>query len=220
MMVADGEGATKVIRLRVRGAAGDEEARVVARAVADSSLVKTAMYGQDPNWGRILSSAGAVLPGRVLPNAMLILGGVQLVEEGTAVELTAEERVRLRAVMASPEVDILLDLGLGAGEDEVYFSRHGPRVRDHQRRLPHLRETLHHARGLQETGRDAAAGVALHPLLQRQDRRGEVWRGRHEYNDLQRGLRHRHRAPALRGHQPVIVHGGGNEVTLHGTARP
>ena len=125
MMVADGEGATKVIRLRVRGAASDEEARTVARAIADSSLVKTAMYGQDPNWGRILSSAGAVLPGRVLPNAMLILGGVQLVEEGTAVELTTEESARLRAVMASAEVDILLDLGLGAGEDEVYFSDMG-----------------------------------------------------------------------------------------------
>jgi glutamate N-acetyltransferase / amino-acid N-acetyltransferase len=122
MMVADGEGATKVIRLRVRGAAADEEARLVARAIADSTLVKTAMYGGDPNWGRILSAAGAVLPGRAVPNAMLVLGGVQLVEEATAVELPAEEKARLRAVMASTEVDILLDLGLGAGEDEVYFS--------------------------------------------------------------------------------------------------
>jgi glutamate N-acetyltransferase / amino-acid N-acetyltransferase len=122
MMVADGEGATKVVRLRVRGASTDEEARLVARAIADSTLVKTAMYGCDPNWGRILSAAGAVLPGRPVPNAMLVLGGVQLVEEATAVGLPSDEKARLREVMASSEVDILLDLGLGAGEDEVYFS--------------------------------------------------------------------------------------------------
>jgi glutamate N-acetyltransferase/amino-acid N-acetyltransferase len=122
MMVADGEGATKVIRLRVRGAGSDEEARLVARAVADSSLVKTAMYGCDPNWGRILSAAGAVLPGRAMPNVMLIVGGVQLVEEATAVDLGGEETATLEAVMAGPEVDILLDLGVGASEDEVYFS--------------------------------------------------------------------------------------------------
>lgn len=122
MMVADGEGATKVVRLRVRGAASDEDARAVARAVADSSLVKTAMYGGDPNWGRILSAAGAVLPGRQLPRAYLEIGGVRLVQNARAVGLTARGASTLREVMARSEVDVLLHLGSGRSHDEVYFS--------------------------------------------------------------------------------------------------
>ena len=59
MMVADGEGATKIMRLRVEGAESEATAGAVARAIADSPLVKTAMHGGDPNWGRIISSAGA-----------------------------------------------------------------------------------------------------------------------------------------------------------------
>lgn len=122
MMVADGEGATKVMRLSVKGAPDDEDAHVVARAVADSTLVKTAMYGCDPNWGRILSAAGAALPSRSFPSAALHIGGVGLVERATAVPLSVEDRDRLRAVMAGSEVDIGLDLHSGMGTSEVYFA--------------------------------------------------------------------------------------------------
>ena len=57
-IAADGEGATKVVAVRVRGAASDADAKLIARAVANSPLVKCAMHGNDPNWGRIVSAAG------------------------------------------------------------------------------------------------------------------------------------------------------------------
>ena len=122
MMVADGEGATKVMRLRVAGAPDDEDANLAARAIADSTLVKTAMYGCDPNWGRILSAAGAVLPARSFPSVELRVGGVKLVERATAVPLDRGEQARLREAMHGSEVDIVLDLKSGVGTGEVYFS--------------------------------------------------------------------------------------------------
>jgi glutamate N-acetyltransferase / amino-acid N-acetyltransferase len=125
MMVADGEGATKVIRLRVTGAPSDEEARLAARAVADSPLVKTAMYGCDPNWGRILSAAGAALADRRLNDTALEIGGVRLVEQATPLALERADEDRLHTVMRSPEIDVLLDLRAGSGRETVYFSDMG-----------------------------------------------------------------------------------------------
>jgi len=80
------------------------------------------MYGRDPNWGRILSAAGAALPARSFPRTELHLGGLKLVERATAVALGADERARLHDVMAGSEVDIVLDLKSGVGKGEVYFS--------------------------------------------------------------------------------------------------
>jgi glutamate N-acetyltransferase/amino-acid N-acetyltransferase len=122
MMVADGEGATKVMRLRVTGAPDDDDANTAALAIADSTLVKTAMYGRDPNWGRILSAAGAALPARSFPHVSLHIGGVALVEHTTAVALTPEQKGLLREVMDGSEVDIVLDLKAGVGNAEIYFS--------------------------------------------------------------------------------------------------
>jgi len=122
MMVADGEGATKVMRLRLQGAPSDEQARTAARAVANSPLVKTAMFGGDPNWGRILSAAGAALPDRSFPEVTLAVGGVQLVERGLPLALEPEEWARLREAMAGPEIPLEFDLGAGPGGDEVYFA--------------------------------------------------------------------------------------------------
>lgn len=122
MMVADGEGATKVMHLRVIGAPDDDDANLAARAIADSTLVKTAMYGCDPNWGRILSAAGAALPARSFPSVELHVGGVKLVERATAVSLQPEERALLKEVMHGSEVDIVLDLKSGVGAGEVYFA--------------------------------------------------------------------------------------------------
>ena len=62
-IVADGEGATRVGRIEVGEALDDEEAERVARAIANSPLVKTALYGRDPNWGRIAQAAGMALAG-------------------------------------------------------------------------------------------------------------------------------------------------------------
>ena len=89
MMVADGEGATKIMRLTVEGAGTEETAMRVARAIAGSPLVKTAMHGSDANWGRIISSAGAAMAGRSLPGAMLRLCGVTVVAGGSGCEVSA-----------------------------------------------------------------------------------------------------------------------------------
>lgn len=122
MMVADGEGATKVMRLRVEGADADATALTVARAVGDSPLVKTAMHGCDANWGRIMSSAGAALAGRSVPQAALWLCGVKLVEDAAARRVSEMEQEKLAAGMKDPEIDIRLHLGLGDRSAEVYFA--------------------------------------------------------------------------------------------------
>jgi glutamate N-acetyltransferase/amino-acid N-acetyltransferase len=125
MMVADGEGATKVMRLRVAGAEDEAQAKKVARAVADSPLVKTCMHGGDPNWGRVISSAGAAMAGRSLPNSTLHLCGVLTVQGGAAAVVSAEDDFKLHAGMKHPEVDIDLDLGLGSATTEVFFADMG-----------------------------------------------------------------------------------------------
>jgi glutamate N-acetyltransferase/amino-acid N-acetyltransferase len=80
------------------------------------------MYGCDPNWGRILSSAGAALADQQLPQAALEIGGVRLVDQATPLPLDVEQQLALEQVMESPEVDILLDLGAGSGEELLYFA--------------------------------------------------------------------------------------------------
>jgi glutamate N-acetyltransferase / amino-acid N-acetyltransferase len=125
MMVADGEGATKIMRLRVQGAENEADAVRVARAIADSPLVKTAMHGGDPNWGRIISSAGAAMATRSLPNAKLRLAGVLVVEKGAAHPVSLADRERMTAGVRQPEVDIELDLGLGGSSTEIFFADMG-----------------------------------------------------------------------------------------------
>ena len=122
MMVADGEGATKVARLRVKRARTDEEARLATRAVADSTLVKTALCGCDPNWGRILSAVGAALPDSSFPHVTLDIGGTRIVQDAEPVDLGSDERDALHATMKGCEIDIVLDLSVGAATDEIYFS--------------------------------------------------------------------------------------------------
>ncbi len=122
MIVADGEGATKVIKVKVTGAEDDTQAARVARAIAESPLVKTAMHGGDPNWGRIVSAAGAAMAGRRVPNASLWLADVLTFAKGAARPLSQPERTALAEAMKQPEIDIRLDLGLGPASWFVFFS--------------------------------------------------------------------------------------------------
>jgi len=118
MLVKDAEGATKLVEVRVRGAKSRREARVAARSVANSLLVKTALNGQDPNWGRIMMALGkstaTVVPDKVsiwLAEEALVAGG----------QLRPGARLdRIREIMARPEFTIQIDLGLGAGQDHVW----------------------------------------------------------------------------------------------------
>lgn len=119
-MVADGEGARRVGRVVVSG--GLDLVEVVARSVADSPLVKTALHGADPNFGRILQAAGAVWPHDIpfLPD--LEIAGVQLVSAGDAVPLDDAEKKALDAEAAGTEVEYLLTVPGEGGQAEVYFS--------------------------------------------------------------------------------------------------
>jgi glutamate N-acetyltransferase/amino-acid N-acetyltransferase len=103
-IVADGEGATRCGRIEVTGAADDAEAERVARAIANSPLVKTALFGRDPNWGRIAQAAGMALAGEDLEEL-----GPDHIEAG---ELGAEVA----------EAEVSIDLRRGEGSAHVYFS--------------------------------------------------------------------------------------------------
>ncbi|MEO5346764.1 MAG: bifunctional glutamate N-acetyltransferase/amino-acid acetyltransferase ArgJ [Magnetococcus sp. YQC-9] len=117
-IVRDGEGASKFVTLQVSGAASDAEAKQVAMAIANSPLVKTALAGSDPNWGRILAAAG--FSGVALdPEALsLWLGDVRVVQRGQLADTYIEEQGA--AVMAEAEIAIRLDLGNGIGSSTVW----------------------------------------------------------------------------------------------------
>jgi glutamate N-acetyltransferase/amino-acid N-acetyltransferase len=117
LCVKDGEGATKLVEVRVNGAASDPDARSVADAVANSSLVKTALFGQDANWGRILAAAGRagvlIDPGRVdvyFDKVMMVKDGLG---RGKPVEAEAT------AVLKKPEFVITIDLKMASGSASV-----------------------------------------------------------------------------------------------------
>ncbi|MBV9214384.1 MAG: bifunctional ornithine acetyltransferase/N-acetylglutamate synthase [Actinobacteria bacterium] len=123
-IVADGEGAARIGRLVVRGEAGGVEA--VARAVANSPLVKTALHGADPNFGRILQAAGAAYAdtadGRPF-HVDLDIQGERVVSGGaTAVEFGGDEWRALEEAVRAPEVEYVLTLPGEGGETEVFFS--------------------------------------------------------------------------------------------------
>jgi len=107
----DGEGATKYVEVRVTGADTYEDAKAAAMTVANSPLVKTAIFGQDPNWGRVLCAVGRS-GARVVPEkASLFFGDVKIVNRGEPVQLDAETA---RRPMLEPELVITVDLGIGA----------------------------------------------------------------------------------------------------------
>ncbi len=119
-MVADGEGASRVGRIVVRG--DSELVEPVARAVADSPLVKTALLGADPNFGRVLQAAGQVMAGRAPFVCDLEIEGQQVVSGGTAIGMSKYELAELERAVAVPEVDMALTLPGEGGETEVFFS--------------------------------------------------------------------------------------------------
>jgi glutamate N-acetyltransferase / amino-acid N-acetyltransferase len=119
-IVADGEGATRVGRVVVRG--GAEVVEPVARGVADSPLVKTALLGADPNFGRLLQATGQALYGRAPFVVDLEIEGRVVASGGITLDLSAEELAELRAAVDVPEVDFVLTVPGEGGETEVFFS--------------------------------------------------------------------------------------------------
>jgi len=113
----DGEGATRLVEVTVRGAVSDSEAERAAKAVATSPLVKTAIFGADPNWGRILAAVGRSGAQVDPQRAKLWLGPIQLVSAGTPLNFDVNSA---REVLRQSEVVICVDLGLASGEATVW----------------------------------------------------------------------------------------------------
>ena len=113
MIVADGEGATKVFEVRVRGAASPADARLAARTITNSNLVRTAIHGGDPNWGRILAAAGRS-GARVDDRRASVRIGDLFVYRSGAPLVVADADVR--ALFAADAIEIEVTLGLGDGE--------------------------------------------------------------------------------------------------------
>lgn len=122
-IVADGEGCRRVGRVVVRGAVEDVER--VARAVADSPLVKTALHGADPNFGRIMQAAGQALIGRPFV-VDLAIEGRQVVAAGEEVPLSEADWRELEELVQADEVEYELSIPGSGGETEVYFSDLSP----------------------------------------------------------------------------------------------
>jgi len=115
-MAADAEGATKLARIVVRGAAGTADARRAARAVAGSQLVQCSLNGADPYWGRVLSELGASGADLDPDRVTIAYGEVVVCRNGIA---AAHDPAALAAVMAAREVTITCDLHLGDGTATV-----------------------------------------------------------------------------------------------------
>ena len=112
-MVKDGEGVTKLVDLTVRGARSEQDARLIADAIAHSPLVKTAFFGEDANWGRILGAAGRAGVFLEPDRLNLYFDDVQMVQNGVGCGSDAEKKAS--RVIQKPEFSVTLDLDLGEG---------------------------------------------------------------------------------------------------------
>ncbi len=118
-MVRDGEGATKVVTYNITGAKNDEEAEKVAKALSDSLLVKTALYGEDPNWGRIASTVGA--SGVTCKESTLKISFNDLcVYDKGEIYFDKAMEVDAAAIMKLPSFTISCDLGISDGNFTAY----------------------------------------------------------------------------------------------------
>ena len=119
MMASDAEGATKLARIRVHGAASDDDARRAARKVAESQLVQCSLYGADPYWGRIVSELGS--SGAAFDQSLVSVsyGAVEVCRAGIAVE---HDEAAVAWHMGGRDIVITADLGLGGGRAAMLFT--------------------------------------------------------------------------------------------------
>ena len=116
-MAADGEGATRLITVNVAGALNDTEADAAARTIANSPLVKTAIFGHDANWGRIAAAAGRSGAHFVQEDVDIDIMGMPVLRKGLPVPFDEEEALRR---FERPEIDIDVDLGAGTSSTTIW----------------------------------------------------------------------------------------------------
>ncbi len=119
-MVIDGEGATKCVRIEVKGAKNDEEARRIAYTIGNSLLVKTAFFGQDPNWGRIMGALGRA-EATLDPHSADIFYNQVCVAKGGISTGSLKDR-EAKKVMRQRDFTVTVDLHLGSGTFGIYAS--------------------------------------------------------------------------------------------------
>ena len=117
MIVRDGEGATKVVNIRIKGAHSALDAMNAARTVANSSLVKTAFYGEDPNWGRIMAALGRAGIQIDEGNVNIFVNDIQIVSSGLGKGFEAEKKAAEQ--MALKEFSVTINLNQGSFQDWV-----------------------------------------------------------------------------------------------------
>jgi glutamate N-acetyltransferase/amino-acid N-acetyltransferase len=117
MIVRDGEGATKLVRVEVKNAASPSDALTAARTVANSSLVKTAIYGQDPNWGRIMAALGRSGIDMIEERVDIWIDQVRIVARGLGKGPEMEKQAS--EIMTGKEFTLTIDLHLGGHHDSV-----------------------------------------------------------------------------------------------------
>jgi len=116
-IVKDGEGATKKVEIEVCGARNKAEAMQIAKSIAASNLVKCALFGEDPNWGRIVSSAGAGGVPFSASKISLHIGNIQVLKDGMPIESLHEQLLK---IVKQKEYKISLDLHLGEAKISVF----------------------------------------------------------------------------------------------------
>ena len=114
----DGEGATHLIEIEITGAADGQDARTIAKTVADSALVKTAICGADPNWGRIVSAAGYAKAKVVADQLALKMNGAVLFENGGPVDF--DTAALTESIRSTRKTLVEIDLGIGAGKSTFW----------------------------------------------------------------------------------------------------
>jgi glutamate N-acetyltransferase/amino-acid N-acetyltransferase len=119
-IVKDGEGATKFVEIRVTGARDDSDAKRAAMAIANSSLVKTAFFGQDANWGRIFAAVG--YSGAEVDQSQLSLNFNEVCMARNGIFAGEDAEVRGTEVLKQKEFTVSVDLGIGSGTATVYTS--------------------------------------------------------------------------------------------------
>jgi glutamate N-acetyltransferase / amino-acid N-acetyltransferase len=118
-IVRGGEGATKLVTVRITGAASSADAWLAARTIANSPLVKTAIHGGDPNWGRLVAAAGRSGAAFDLNRASVSIGSVPLFTNGVPHDERADEAAK---VLAAKEMTVTVDLGTGGRYDATMWT--------------------------------------------------------------------------------------------------